>query len=212
MMNLDTGIEGIPQGVAEGSSVGANDSNPATYVQVVEQNLALFGKVELRIVSVVKERGVFNTAYLIGGVKGTHDRGKIGKNGLPIGVNTKRGSGGTSMPISDYMRRLLLDTLASNINEVILGFDGTPATTDDGSAGRPVTLTPTITVVDDTSCSLRLSCLTTPHLLTKSRRCTSNSSDTSEFTPVARYTISPITKSSANELKSKLRLRWHNDR
>ena len=35
------------------------------------------------------------------------------------------------MPISDYMRRLLLDTLASNINEVILGFDGTPATTDD---------------------------------------------------------------------------------
>ena len=41
------------------------------------------------------------------------------------------------MPISDFMRRLLLDTLASNINEVILGFDGTPATTDDGSAGRP---------------------------------------------------------------------------
>ena len=72
------------------------------------------------------------------------------------------------MPISDYMRRLLLDTLASNINEVILGFDGT-ATTDDGSAGRPaVPLAPTITVVDDTSCSLRLSCLTTPHLLTKS--------------------------------------------
>ncbi len=90
MMNLDTGIEGILQGVAEGSTVGANDSNPATYVQVVEQNLALFGKVELRIVSVVKERGVFNTAYLIGGVKGTHDRGKIGKNGLPIGVNKTR--------------------------------------------------------------------------------------------------------------------------
>lgn len=90
MLNLDTGIEGILQGVTEGSSVGANDTNPATYVQVVEQNLALFGKVELRIVSVVKERGVFNTAYLIGGVKGTHDRGKIGKNGLPIGVNKTR--------------------------------------------------------------------------------------------------------------------------
>ena len=29
MMNLDTGIEGILQGVAEGSSVGANDNNPA---------------------------------------------------------------------------------------------------------------------------------------------------------------------------------------
>jgi len=87
MLNLDTGIEGILQGVTEGSTVGANDNNPATYVQVVEQNLALFGKVELRIVSVVKERGVFNTAYLIGGVKGTHNRGLIGGNGLPIGVN-----------------------------------------------------------------------------------------------------------------------------
>lgn len=90
MMNLDTGIEGILQGVAEGSTVGANDTNPATYVQVVEQNLAMFGKVELRIVSSVTERGVFNTAYLIGGVKGTHNRGLIGGNGLPIGVNKTR--------------------------------------------------------------------------------------------------------------------------
>jgi hypothetical protein len=50
----------------------------------------MFGKVELRIVSSVTERGVFNTAYLIGGVKGTHNRGLIGGNGLPIGVNKTR--------------------------------------------------------------------------------------------------------------------------
>ena len=88
LLNLDTGIEGILQGLSEGTTVGANDTNPATYVQVVEQNLALFGKVELRISSVVTARGVFNTAYLIGGVKGTQDRGKIGKaGGLPIGGN-----------------------------------------------------------------------------------------------------------------------------
>ncbi len=91
LLNLDTGIEGILQGISEGTTVGANDSNPATYVQVVEQNLALFGKIELRISSVVRERRVFNTAYLIGGIKGTQDRGKIGKAaGLPIGGNKTR--------------------------------------------------------------------------------------------------------------------------
>ena len=90
MMNFESGIEGILQGISEGTTVGANENNPATYVQVVEQNLAMFGKVELRIVSSVTERGVFNTAYLIGGVKGTHNRGLIGGNGLPIGVNKTR--------------------------------------------------------------------------------------------------------------------------
>ena len=87
MLNLDTGIEGVLQGITEGSTVDANQTNPATYVQVVEQNLALFGKVELRISTIMTERGVHNTAFLIGGVKGTHDRGKIGKSGLPIGLN-----------------------------------------------------------------------------------------------------------------------------
>lgn len=88
LLNLDTGIEGVLQGISEGSSVSSNNTNPATYVQVVEQNLALFGKVELRLSAQVTERGVFATAYLIGGIKGTQDRGKIGKSGgLPIGGN-----------------------------------------------------------------------------------------------------------------------------
>ena len=53
LLNLDTGIEGILQGISEGSTMGANETNPATYAQVVEQNLALFGKIELRIVQVL---------------------------------------------------------------------------------------------------------------------------------------------------------------
>jgi hypothetical protein len=106
------------------------------------------------------------------------------------------------MPISDYMRRLLLDTLASNINEVILGFDGTPATTDDGSAGRPaVTLTPTITVVDDTSLLVEAKLPYDTIFADQIKEVYIQFRDTSDFTPVARYTISPITKSSANELK-----------
>ena len=47
------------------------------------------------------------------------------------------------MPLSNRIKRILLQTIADNINEVIVGFDGTPATSDDGSAGRPaVTLAP----------------------------------------------------------------------
>jgi hypothetical protein len=87
------------------------------------------------------------------------------------------------------MRRLLLDTLASNINEVILGFDGTPATADDGSAGRPaITLTPTVTIVD-TSFTEQIK-----EVYIQFR-------DSTDFTPVGRYTITPISKSTANELK-----------
>ena len=49
------------------------------------------------------------------------------------------------MTASDHLKRLLLDTIADNINEVIVGFDGTPATSSDGAAGRPaLTLTPTV--------------------------------------------------------------------
>ena len=53
------------------------------------------------------------------------------------------------MSASDNLKRILIDTIASNINEVVFGFDGTPATSSDGSVGRPaVTVTPTITVLD----------------------------------------------------------------
>lgn len=40
------------------------------------------------------------------------------------------------MTTSDTLKRLMIDTIASNINEVVLGFDGTPSTSSDGSAGR----------------------------------------------------------------------------
>ena len=41
------------------------------------------------------------------------------------------------MPVSNHIRRLLLQTIADTINEVVIGFDGTPATAEDGAAGRP---------------------------------------------------------------------------
>ena len=112
-----------------------------------------------------------------------------------------RQQGGDYIPVSDYIKRLLLDTLASNINEVILGFDGTPATSDDGSAGRPaITLTPTVTIVDETSLLVEATLPYTESFTDKIREVYIQFRDTAEFTPVARYTINPVTKSNSNEL------------
>ena len=115
-------------------------------------------------------------------------------------VVTKQ-QGGDYIPVSDYIKRLLLDTLASNINEVILGFDGTPATSDDGSAGRPaIVLVPSITIVDETSLLVEASLPFTESFNDKIREVYLQFRDTTEFTPVARYTINPITKNNSNEL------------
>lgn len=115
-------------------------------------------------------------------------------------VVTKQ-QGGDYIPVSDYIKRLLLDTLASNINEVILGFDGTPATSDDGSAGRPaITLVPTVTIVDETSLLVEATLPYTESFTDKIREVYIQFRDTTEFTPVARYTINPVTKNNSNEL------------
>jgi len=115
-------------------------------------------------------------------------------------VVTKQ-QGGDYIPVSDYIKRLLLDTLASNINEVILGFDGTPATSDDGSAGRPaITLVPSVTIVDETSLLVEATLPHTESFTDKIREVYIQFRDTTEFTPVARYTINPVTKNNSNEL------------
>ena len=115
-------------------------------------------------------------------------------------VVTKQ-QGGDYIPVSDYIKRLLLETLASNINEVILGFDGTPATSDDGSAGRPaIVLTPSVTIVDETSLLVEATLPFTESFNDKIREVYIQFRDTTEFTPVARYTINPVTKNNSNEL------------
>ena len=103
-------------------------------------------------------------------------------------------------------KRLLIDTLASNINEIVLGFDGTYATPDDGSAGRPaVTVTPTITVVDDTSLLVEAT-LGTQHSFTQSLKevYVQFRATDGTFIPVGRYTIRPLAKSDENEVHIQL--------
>ena len=87
LLNIQSGIEGVLQGISEGATVVSSEDAPLSYVQIVEENLSMFGKIELRVTSQITQRGVNNTAFLIGGIKGTKTRGKIGGEGLPIGTN-----------------------------------------------------------------------------------------------------------------------------
>ena len=105
------------------------------------------------------------------------------------------------MPVSNHLRRLLVQTIADNINEVTLGFDGTTATSSDGAAGRPaITLTPTVTIIDDDTLLVEAILPfadsfdeTIKEVYVQFRGATS-------FTPIGRFTTRPITKTSTNEL------------
>jgi len=83
LMNVEVGLEGILQAIDAGTTVEQNSTNPDTAVQVVDLNLAMFGRIELRIESKVVENNVYKTAMLIGGTS----RGTIGGNAESIGGN-----------------------------------------------------------------------------------------------------------------------------
>ena len=90
LLNIESGIEGVLQGISEGATFVSGEEAPLTYIQVAEENIAMFGKIQLRITTQITEREVGTTTLLIGGVKGTKTRGKIGGIGLPIGSNKSK--------------------------------------------------------------------------------------------------------------------------
>lgn len=107
------------------------------------------------------------------------------------------------MVATDRLKRLLLDTIADNINEMVIGFDGTPSTSSDGSAGRPaVTVSPTVTILDDSSLLVEGN-LGTEHNFSETLKevYIQYKDGSSNFTPIARHVIRPIVKTSTNEMK-----------
>ena len=105
------------------------------------------------------------------------------------------------MPANDHLKRLMIETIADNINEMVIGFDSTPATPSDGAAGRPaVTITPTVRIMDNST------------LLVEGKLSTSESFNetlnevyiqlrgTSDFTPISRHVFRPIKKTTTNEI------------
>ena len=79
------------------------------------------------------------------------------------------------------------------------------ATASDGAAGRPaVTLTPTVTVIDDSTLMVEGS-LGTEHSFTEPlKEVFIQFRGSTDFTPVSRHVIRPVTKTSGNEMKIQL--------
>lgn len=109
------------------------------------------------------------------------------------------------MPVSDHIKRALLDTIVSNINEMIVGFDGTPSTSSDGAAGRPaITINPTVRIVDDNTILVE-GFIPASHAFDDSlKEVYVQFRGTGSFTPVARHTILPVLKTTQNELRIQL--------
>ena len=93
------------------------------------------------------------------------------------------------MPVSNHLRRLLT------------GFDGTSATPSDGAAGRPaVTLTPTVTIVDDDTILIEAILPFADSFDETIKEVYVQFRGASSFTPIGRFTTRPITKTTTNEL------------
>ena len=108
------------------------------------------------------------------------------------------------MALSNHIQSTLLGTIASSITSLVLGFDGTPATNDDGGAGRPaIALVPKITIVDETTLLVEASLPITESFNDTIKEVVLMNVDSTlnTFSAVARYNTRPIIKTSQNEIK-----------
>ena len=106
------------------------------------------------------------------------------------------------MAVNDYLKRLLIETISNNINEVVVGFDGTPSTSSDGSSGRPaITVTPTVKILDNSSILIEAEIPTTETFDDTLKEAYVQFKDTSGFTPISRHVFRPVSKTSDTEMK-----------
>lgn len=109
------------------------------------------------------------------------------------------------MPLLNEGTRFMIDTLKARINQVVFGFDGTLATQEDGGIGRPaVTLTPTVTVIDDNTLLVEAVLPLTTTFNTPLREVVlryQNPADATDTTDLFRYTYNAITKTVNNEIR-----------
>lgn len=109
------------------------------------------------------------------------------------------------MPLLTEGNRFLIDQLKDRINQVVFGFDGTLATSEDGGAGRPAYVaTPTVRVMDDHSILVEAVLpLTSAFDIPLKEVCVQyqNPNDPTDTTVLFRYTYRAVTKTQNNELR-----------
>lgn len=105
------------------------------------------------------------------------------------------------MPANDHLKRLMIETIASNINEMVIGFDGTPATSTDGAAGRPaITITPTIRILDNSTLLVEGNIPSSESFDDTLKEVFIQIRGTNDFTPITRHVFRPIKKTNSNEV------------
>lgn len=109
--------------------------------------------------------------------------------------------GEIKLPVVNRARRLMVETLAANINELVLGFDGSYATADDTAAGRPVVkLTPVVTVINEAALMIHAK-IGTQYTFddTLKEVFVQHRATDGTYTPIARFNMPPIPKDDMNE-------------
>mgnify|MGYP003135787183 FL=1 len=106
------------------------------------------------------------------------------------------------MPMLNSVKRRLVEHLATLVNELHIGSDGTYASADDGGARTLASVTPTVRIVDDTSIIVEGS-FNVNHVFSSSVQevyLQYKDPSTGEFVPVYRTDIQPFTKNAQNEV------------
>ena len=105
------------------------------------------------------------------------------------------------MPVSDRLKRMLLETIESNIDEMVIGFDGTPSTSQDGAAGRPaIVITPTVRITSHSTILVEGFIPATESFTDTLKEVFVQLRGTNPI-PIARHTIAPIFKTTGNEMR-----------
>ena len=101
------------------------------------------------------------------------------------------------------IKRRLIEHLASLVNELHVGSDGTVASSEDGGVRTLTRITPKVTIIDDNSILVEGSLDTSYvfNLPIKEVYLQYKDPTTSEFVPVYRADIQPFTKNAQNEVR-----------
>ena len=116
------------------------------------------------------------------------------------------------MPILNHARRFLTEQLASKINQMVIGSDGTAATSDDGGGRALARVVPNVRVLDDQTILVEGVFGTTysfdaadvQEILLQYKNEATTGVGAGEFIPIYRTDIKSITKNEQNEIRISL--------
>jgi len=107
------------------------------------------------------------------------------------------------MPMLNSVKRRLVEHLATLVNELHIGSDGTLATESDGGVRSLATVTPIVRVMDDNSLSVE-GTFDSTHIYSSQVQevyLQYRDSTTGEFIPIYRTAIPPFIKDGQNEVQ-----------